>query len=138
MGSNLQETFTFFADSNNPEIVPAERLEHVLRVLGYTLQDKNFIAEGRVSSFTLQEIQEMIEQGKCTKSFTEEEVIKAFEMLDKNKTGKINVSTIRQVLEGGDDPFTPAEIDAFMEIFPPNPEGFIEYAKMNEAIYRKK
>lgn len=134
MESTLQEVFSIFASEENKEIIQIERVVPMLRSLGYTVDEKGIqgFFKPEITSLTISEIEEMLKI-KCIPCITEEDVLQAFQTFDPKKTGKLNISTIKSILESEPNPLSSEEIDACMEILNPDPEGTVEYIKTTLA-----
>ncbi|KAI5171538.1 hypothetical protein NEFER03_0860 [Nematocida sp. LUAm3] len=130
MESTLQEVFGIFASEENKEIIQRERVVPMLRALGYTVDEEGIedFLKPEIASLTILEVEEMLKI-KCIPCITEDDVLQAFQAFDPKKTGKLNISTIKSILESQPNPLTCEEIDACMEILNPDPEGTVEYIK---------
>ncbi|KAI5187894.1 hypothetical protein NEHOM01_2433 [Nematocida homosporus] len=129
--NQLQETFTIFANEDNQELVQIDRLPTLLRTLGYIVDPetlKNFFPQA-ITSVALADLEEMI-RVQCLPRLSSNEVLSAFQSFDKSNTGKLTISTIKNILSSGETPLTSEEIDTCLELLNPSPDGMVDYRKI--------
>ncbi|OAG31226.1 centrin-3 [Nematocida displodere] len=123
----LQEVFNVFM-SQETECVDEAHLGSVLRCLGFVVEEetvKEILAkEGGALSFRV--LSEVV-AGLGGQSVASPEVLKAFEVFDPSKTGKLSISTLKAILKTGPAPLSTEEIDACLDLLNPSPEGVVNY-----------
>lgn len=130
MEGTIQEAFNIFADDERRDTVRSDQVIPLLRSIGYIVHEESLkeLLQGESLYLTLEDIEELLNSNAIPK-LSEEEVLRAFEVFDKKKTGEISISLFKHIVKQGPNPCSEEEIDAALEILNPNPEGVIEYVK---------
>ncbi|KAH9387408.1 uncharacterized protein NEMAJ01_2304 [Nematocida major] len=125
----LQEVFELFSETEGKDLVKRENVSLLLEALGCIVKSHDVEASlpPRKEIFTLDEIRRILAAERLS-ILSQKEVLEAFHAFDRNKTGKMAVSTLKAILQAGPG-LSQEEIDAALEIMSPTPEGVVEYAK---------
>lgn len=135
MENTLKEVFDLFADQTEQKSIKREDVFLMLQSMGCIVlgEDVEKALPTGKESFTFSEIEEMVSQNSFL-VMSKEDVVKAFEVFDTQKTGKMSVSTLKAILQEGENSLSQEEIDACLEILNPTPEGVIEYLKNRSLV----
>lgn len=130
----LHNVFDAYDDDNDGRIDNAQ-LETVLRASGYNptpeeIEDMQVDINHRPFTFT-QFLYIAYRHSRAISA--EDELIAAFKLFDRNKTGKLPVLTVRSILENTKQPFTSDQIDDLLDqVDVQNDE--VDYVALSHAI----
>ncbi|SCW00530.1 LAFE_0C06216g1_1 [Lachancea fermentati] len=137
-----KDIFTLF-DRQAKGTISKQQLGDYLRAIGYNPTNAlvEQVGEGAGDELSLQEVgslvskhQEALEkttQGKV------EDFIKAFQVFDKENTGKVSVGDIRYMLTGLGERLSDAEVDELLKGVEVDADGGIDYRKFIEDVLRQ-
>ncbi|CAI4061714.1 hypothetical protein SKDZ_07G1520 [Saccharomyces kudriavzevii ZP591] len=142
-----KDIFTLF-DKKGQGSIAKDLLGDYLRAIGYNptnqlVQDiLNADSSLRdASSLTLDQITSLIEVNEkeldATTRAKTEDFIKAFQVFDKESTGKVSVGDLRYMLTGLGEKLTDAEVDELLKGVEVDSDGEIDYKKFIEDVLRQ-
>ena len=132
-----KDIFTLF-DKKGQGAIAKDSLGDYLRAIGYN--PTNQLVQD-ASSLTLDQITGLIEVNEkeldaTTKAKTED-FVKAFQVFDKESTGKVSVGDLRYMLTGLGEKLTDAEVDELLKGVEVDSNGEIDYKKFIEDVLRQ-
>ena len=142
-----KDIFTLF-DKKGQGAIAKDSLGDYLRAIGYNptnqlVQDiLNADSSLRDSStLTLDQITGLIEVNEkeldATTRAKTEDFVKAFQVFDKESTGKVSVGDLRYMLTGLGEKLTDAEVDELLKGVEVDGNGEIDYKKFIEDVLRQ-
>ncbi|CCC69925.1 hypothetical protein NCAS_0D03440 [Naumovozyma castellii] len=144
ISKNNKDIFTLF-DKKGQGAISKELFGDYLRAIGYnpTNQQVSDILEsaGVDSNLSLNEITKIVEDNQkeldATTQGKVEDFVKAFQVFDKENTGKVSVGDIRYMLTGLGEKLTDEEVDELLKGVEIDGEGQIDYKKFIEDVLRQ-
>lgn len=142
IAKNNKDIFTLF-DKKGQGQINSEQFGDYLRAIGYNPTNAlvTSILNGAGDSLTLDDINQLIAANKAELDATTngkvEDFIKAFQVFDKDGTGKVTVGDIRYMLTGLGEKLTDAEVDELLRGVEIDADGGIDYRKFIEDILRQ-
>ncbi|AGO13126.1 AaceriAFL030Cp [[Ashbya] aceris (nom. inval.)] len=137
-----KDIFTLF-DKQAKGTISKSQLGDYLRAIGYNPTNALIqeIGSRLPEQLTLEDIAS-VEQShaKVLEATTEgrlEDFIKAFQVFDKENTGKVTVGDIRYMLTGLGERLTDDEVDELMKGVEVDSEGGVDYKKFIEDVLRQ-
>ncbi|KAL1861755.1 hypothetical protein VTK73DRAFT_6931 [Phialemonium thermophilum] len=129
--AQFRQVFDLF-DKDNTGDITAEELGEVMRSLGLNPSDselKDLVAEADVDEngcIDFNEFLNMMARG-VKEVDTEQELLNAFQVFDKDNSGTISASELRQVLSSLGENLTDNELDEMLKMADRNGDGTIDY-----------
>ncbi|CCD26709.1 Mlc1p NDAI_0I01400 [Naumovozyma dairenensis CBS 421] len=141
---NNKDIFTLF-DKKGQGAISKELFGDYLRAIGYNptnQQVNDILINGNASSsLTLEQISELVQANQAELDATTngkvEDFIKAFQVFDKENTGKVSVGDIRYMLTGLGEKLTDEEVDELLKGIEIDGDGQIDYRKFIEDVLRQ-
>ncbi|CCE65021.1 hypothetical protein TPHA_0J02010 [Tetrapisispora phaffii CBS 4417] len=137
-----KDIFTLF-DKKGQGFISNESFGDYLRAIGYnpTNQQTLDILENASGDLTFDNIMSLVEKNKdmliATTTGKVEDFIKAFEVFDKESTGKVSVGDLKYMLTGLGEKLTDEEVDELLKGVEVDSDGGIDYRKFIEDILRQ-
>lgn len=133
--AKVQQTFNDFDDDNDGEI-EVQKIESALRAYGLnpTIDEVSDILEdmNRSNTINMNTFAYIVYHlSRC--SDVEKELIDAFRLFDKNATGKIPKSMVKQILTNIKRPFTDSQIDEVLNKLQDDKEN-IDYTSLAKEL----
>ncbi|CDO95800.1 unnamed protein product [Kluyveromyces dobzhanskii CBS 2104] len=137
-----KDIFTLFDKQAKGSISKAQVGDY-LRAIGYN--PTNALVEEVVASsgdeLTLNDLEKLVkdneEKLEQTTQGKVEDFIKAFQVFDKDNTGKVSPGDIRYLLTGLGERLTDEEVDELMKGIEIDSDGLIDYKKFVEDVLRQ-
>ncbi|KAH3903392.1 probable Myosin light chain 1 [Saccharomycodes ludwigii] len=147
MSSNktYKDIFTLF-DKKAQGTIPVTQLGDFLRAIGYNptnslvsdLIKKNFTNTNDIS---LNDIDNLITSNKAvlesTTNASVDDFIKAFQVFDKENTGKISIGDLKYMLTGLGERLNEDEVDELLKGVESTDDGMIEYRSFIDDILKR-
>ena len=140
--SQNKDIFTLF-DKNGQGSIPKDVVGDYLRAIGYNPTNKQVteILSGSGEALTLPEVEELVKKNEAMLDATTkgklEDFVKAFQVFDKDNTGKVSVGDLRYMLTGLGEKLTDEEVDELLKGIEVDSEGQIDYKKFIEDVLRQ-
>ncbi|EDO19442.1 hypothetical protein Kpol_1002p90 [Vanderwaltozyma polyspora DSM 70294] len=140
MSSN-KDIFTLF-DKKGQGAIPSQLVADYLRAVGYnpTNQQTNDIlsSSGSPDTLSFDQLSQLIEDNKDTLEATTtaqvDDFIKAFQVFDKENTGKVSVGDLKYMLTGLGEKLSEQEVDELLKGVQIDQDGGIDYKKFIQDI----
>ena len=144
LAKNQKDIFTLF-DKKGQGCIPIASFGDYLRVIGYNptnqLIANILIPCNSKESLTLDEVNDLIESNSddliATTQNKLEDFVKAFQVFDKENTGKVTVGDVRYMLSGLGEKLSNEEVDELLKGVEVDSDGGIDYKKFIEDILRQ-
>ncbi|CCF55879.1 hypothetical protein KAFR_0A04440 [Kazachstania africana CBS 2517] len=140
---NNKDIFTLF-DKKGQGSISKEQFGDYLRAIGYNPtneQVKNILASHSSDQLSLDEINEIvslnINELEATTQYKSDDFIKAFQIFDKENTGKVTVGDLRYMLTGLGEKLSDEEVDELLKGVEVDSDGGIDYKKFIDDILRQ-
>ncbi|KAL6939534.1 hypothetical protein ACO0RG_003376 [Hanseniaspora osmophila] len=136
-----KDIFTLFDKKNEGKITQGQ-LGDFLRAVGYNPTNA-LVHElaGTSSSFTLNEIDQLVLENKqvleATTQASVQDFMKAFQVFDKDGSGKISVGDLKYMLTGLGEKLNEDEVDEVLKGVESDQDGMIDYKKFVEDILKR-
>ncbi|CAG59217.1 uncharacterized protein GVI51_F07051 [Nakaseomyces glabratus] len=140
--SQNKDIFTLF-DKKGQGSIPKDVVGDYLRAIGYNPTNKQVteILSGSGEALTLPEVEELVKKNEAMLDATTkgklEDFVKAFQVFDKDNTGKVSVGDLRYMLTGLGEKLTDEEVDELLKGIEVDSEGQIDYKKFIEDVLRQ-
>lgn len=137
-----KDIFTLF-DKQAKGAIPKQQLGDYLRAIGYnpTNQLVEEVSGEAADELTLDDITGLISKNKdalqATTQGKVEDFIKAFQVFDKENTGKVTVGDIRYMLTGLGERLSDDEVDELLKGVEVDTNGGVDYKKFIEDVLRQ-
>lgn len=139
-----KDIFTLF-DKKGQGSISKQLFGDYLRAIGYNptnqLTDQILSQGNAPDQLTLDEISGMIKQNEAELNATTngkvEDFIKAFQVFDKENTGKVSVGDIRYMLTSLGERLSDEEVDELLKGVEVDSDGGVDYRKFIEDILRQ-
>lgn len=137
-----KDIFTLF-DKQAKGMISKSQLGDYLRAIGYNPTNALIqeISVNQPDYLTLDQIKSIEEfNGRSLKATTEgrlDDFVKAFQVFDKNNTGKVTVGDIRYMLTGLGERLSDEEVDELMKGIEVGPDGTVDYKNFIEDVLRQ-
>lgn len=144
MAKNNKDIFTLF-DKKGQGSISKEVFADYLRAIGYNptnQQVNDILVKSKASdSLSFDEINQLISENseeldETTKGKMDD-FVKAFQVFDKENTGKVSVGDIRYMLTGLGEKLSDDEVDELLKGVQIDSDGGIDYKKFIEDILRQ-
>lgn len=139
---NNNDIFTLF-DKKGQGHIESSLVGDYLRAIGYNptnQQVKDLIKDGN-ENYNLDQLNQLIDNNQSLLDSTTqgklEDFIKAFQVFDKENTGKVTVGDLRYMLTGLGEKLDDSEVDELLKGVEVDSNGGIEYKKFIEDILRQ-
>ena len=143
IAKNNKDIFTLFDKKGQGSIAKAQFGDY-LRAIGYNptnAQIEEILSSASQDALSLDDIASLIESHQemldSTTNGKIEDFIKAFQVFDKENTGKVTVGDIRYMLTGLGDKLSDEEVDELLKGVEIDSDGGIDYKKFMEDILRQ-
>ncbi|KAL3230095.1 Cell division control protein 4 [Nakaseomyces bracarensis] len=140
--SQNKDIFTLF-DKKGQGSIPKDVVGDYLRAIGYNPTNKQVadILSGSGETLTLDEVEKLVSSHQdlldATTKGKVEDFVKAFQVFDKDNTGKVSVGDLRYMLTGLGEKLTDEEVDELLKGVEVDSEGMIDYKKFIEDVLRQ-
>lgn len=143
IAKNNKDIFTLF-DKKGQGSIAKPQFGDYLRAIGYNptnAQIEEILSAASQDTLSLDDISSLIESHQemldSTTNGKIEDFIKAFQVFDKENTGKVTVGDIRYMLTGLGDKLSDEEVDELLKGVEIDSDGGIDYKKFMEDILRQ-
>lgn len=150
MSTNNKDIFTLF-DKKAQGAIDSSMVGDYLRAIGYNPTNKqvqdlieshnNSSSVGNDGTFTLDQLEQLIADNQqlldSTTQGKVEDFIKAFQVFDKDNTGKVTVGDLKYMLTGLGEKLTDDEVEELLKGIEVDSDGGIDYRKFIEDILRQ-
>ncbi|KAL6942272.1 hypothetical protein ACO0QE_003441 [Hanseniaspora vineae] len=136
-----KDIFTLF-DKKNEGKIGTNQLGDFLRAVGYNPTNAlvNELS-GTNLSFTLNEIDQLVLDNKqvleATTQASVQDFMKAFQVFDKDGSGKISIGDLKYMLTGLGEKLNEDEVDEVLKGVESDQDGMIDYKKFVEDILKR-
>lgn len=142
--TNNKDIFTLF-DKKAQGSIGRDLVGDYLRAIGYNPTNKQVHelveSQGNGEQFTLEQLEQLIaDNQKLLDTTTQgklEDFVKAFQVFDKENTGKVTVGDLKYMLTGLGEKLSDDEVEELLKGIEVDSEGGIEYRKFIEDILRQ-
>ncbi|GCF00724.1 myosin light chain 1 [Zygosaccharomyces mellis] len=139
-----KDIFTLF-DKKGQGTIPKPLFGDYLRAIGYNptiQQTEQILADGNApDQLSLDSIHELIQRNQqeleATTSGRVEDFIKAFQVFDKENTGKVSVGDVRYMLTSLGEKLSDEEVNELLKGVEIDSDGGVNYKKFIEDILRQ-
>ena len=147
MSSNNKDIFTLF-DKKAQGSIDRSMVGDYLRAVGYNPTNKQVhdliesqSNRGNNDTFTLEQLEQLISDNQQLLDSTTqgklEDFIKAFQVFDKDNTGKVTVGDLKYMLTGLGEKLSDDEVEELLKGIEVDSDGGIDYRKFIEDILRQ-
>ncbi|KAK5960662.1 Mlc1p PWA37_002093 [Arxiozyma heterogenica] len=147
MSTNNKDIFTLF-DKKAQGSIDSSMVGDYLRAIGYNptnkqVQDLIDSQDNSASNgtFTLDQLEQLISDNQqlldSTTQSKVEDFIKAFQVFDKDNTGKVTVGDLKYMLTGLGEKLSDDEVEELLKGIDVDSDGGIDYRKFIEDILRQ-
>ena len=143
IAKNNKDIFTLF-DKKGQGSISKQQFGDYLRAIGYNptnAQVAEILSASSDDTLTLEQISSLIDANQelldATTTGKIEDFIKAFQVFDKENTGKVTVGDIRYMLTGLGEKLSDEEVDELLKGVEIDADGGIDYKKFMEDILRQ-
>ncbi|CAL9732953.1 myosin light chain 1 [Monosporozyma unispora] len=142
--SNNKDIFTLF-DKKAQGSIGRDLVGDYLRAIGYNPTNKQVQdlveSQGNGEQFTLEQLEKLITDNQqlldATTQGRLEDFVKAFQVFDKENTGKVTVGDLKYMLTGLGEKLSDDEVEELLKGVEVDSEGGIDYRKFIEDILRQ-
>ncbi|CAL9738441.1 myosin light chain 1 [Monosporozyma servazzii] len=142
--TNNKDIFTLF-DKKAQGSISRDLVGDYLRAIGYNPTNKQVQelveSQGNGEQFTLEQLEQLIaDNQKLLDATTQgklEDFVKAFQVFDKENTGKVTVGDLKYMLTGLGEKLSDDEVEELLKGIEVDSEGGIDYRKFIEDILRQ-
>ncbi|CAB4254259.1 similar to Saccharomyces cerevisiae YGL106W MLC1 Essential light chain for Myo1p, light chain for Myo2p [Maudiozyma barnettii] len=143
IAKNNKDIFTLF-DKKGQGSITKPQFGDYLRAIGYNptnAQVEEILSGASQDALSLEDISSLIESNQqlldATTTAKVDDFIKAFQVFDKENTGKVTVGDIRYMLTGLGEKLSDEEVDELLKGVEIDSDGGIDYKKFMEDILRQ-
>lgn len=139
---NNTDIFTLF-DKKGQGHIDSALVGDYLRAIGYnpTNQQVTDLTRDGSATYSLEQMNQLVHDNQqlldATTQGKLEDFIKAFQVFDKENTGKVTVGDLRYMLTGLGEKLDDSEVDELLKGVEVDSDGGIEYRKFIEDILRQ-